>query len=74
MPTPMSDDDEQNDNDNDQDLGQDDAIELLSDDHIEVQQLFLDHDSLVDDMANAAERESLASEICALLTTHAPIE
>ena len=72
MPTPMSDDDEQN--DNDQDLGQDDAIELLSDDHIEVQQLFLDYDSLVDDMADAAERESLAREICALLTIHAQIE
>jgi len=72
MPTSISDDDEQN--DDDQDLGQDDAIEMLSDVYVEVQQIFVDHDSLVDDMANAAERESLASEICALLTTHAPIE
>jgi len=72
MATSISDDDEQN--DDDQDLGPDDAIELLSDDPIEVQQLFLDYDSLVDDMANAAERESLAREICALLTTHTQIE
>jgi len=72
MATSISDDDEQN--DDDQDLGPDDAIELLSDDPIEVQQLFLDYDSLVDDMANAAERESLAREICALLTAHTQIE
>ena len=72
MPTLVYDDDQQP--DDDQDPGADDAIELLSDDHIEVQQLFQEYDNLVDAKAEAADRESLARRICALLTVHTQIE
>ena len=72
MPTPILDDDEHF--DDDADPGQDDAIELLSDDHIAVQQLFQEFDSLVEDKADASERESLARQICALLSIHTQIE
>jgi len=72
MATPFSDDDEQD--SEDQDFDQADAIDLLSDDHMEVQQLFQDYETLVDEKADAAERETLAREICALLTIHTQIE
>jgi len=72
MPTLVYDDDQQP--DDDQDPGADDAMELLSDDHIEVQQLFQEYDNLVDAKAEAADRESLARRICALLTVHTQIE
>ena len=72
MPTLVYDDDQQL--DDDQDPGADDAIELLSDDHIEVQQLFQEYDNLVAAKAEAPERESLARQICTLLTIHTQIE
>jgi len=72
MPTPVDDDDHAIDDDQDPDA--EDAIELLSDDHVEMQELFQEYDSLVDAKAEASERESLALQICTLLTIHTQIE
>ena len=72
MPLSLFDDDRPL--DDDKDPGEDDAIELLSEDHIELQQLFQDYEDLMDDKADGAERESLARQICGLLSVHTQIE
>ncbi len=72
MPTPLYGDEPKF--DDDQDPVEDDAIELLTDDHDTVKQLFDDYDCLVDSQAGANEREAVARHICTLLTVHATIE
>lgn len=51
-----------------------DAIKLLKDDHDEVKALFKQYQKLVDDEADASERQPLAEQICELLTAHTEIE
>ena len=51
-----------------------DAIALLSADHAEVERLFGRYEQLAEDDADADERETLARQICGLLTVHAAIE
>ena len=60
--------------DDDLDVAAPDAIDLLQADHDEVQQLFEDYESLLDDEAPEAKREELAWQICALLNAHATLE
>lgn len=72
MPATVSDDDLQF--DDDLESSDVNAIELLTDDHLEVERLFQDYDNLVEDSAEASERQSLARQICALLSVHAQIE
>ena len=60
--------------DDDLDAAAPDAIDLLQADHDEVQQLFEDYETLLDDEASESEREELAWQICALLTVHATLE
>ncbi|HVE89757.1 MAG TPA: hemerythrin domain-containing protein [Burkholderiaceae bacterium] len=49
-----------------------DAIELLQEDHREVEALFNEYEQLASDDVDA--KESLAAEICEKLTVHAQIE
>jgi len=52
-----------------------DAIQLLTNDHKEVKQLFKAYEKLAKDEESAAEdKQQLAEEICGLLTVHATIE
>jgi hemerythrin superfamily protein len=53
--------------------GGEDAIELLKTDHKKVKKLFKDFEKLKED-GDAAEKESLAAEICTELTLHTEIE
>ncbi|MCY7314384.1 MAG: hemerythrin domain-containing protein [Rubrivivax sp.] len=62
------------DDDEAMEAGTTDALDLLQADHDEVQQLFEDYESLLDDEAPEADREALARQICALLTVHATLE
>jgi len=50
------------------------ATELLVADHRDVHALFAKYRSVVEGVADAAERRPLAEEICTLLTVHAAIE
>ena len=51
-----------------------DAIALLMNDHQEVKQLFERYEELVESGADDDEKQSLADEICTMLTVHATIE
>ena len=51
-----------------------DAVDLLVDDHLEVDARFKRYERLADKHAAAAERKALASEICAMLKAHTAIE
>ena len=51
-----------------------DAIQLLTEDHKEVKKLFKAYEKLVKDEAEGSERQSLAEQICKMLTVHATIE
>lgn len=51
-----------------------DAIKVLTQDHREVKLLFQEYEELVEQEADAEERQSLALHICALLSVHAQIE
>lgn len=50
------------------------AIELLTDDHKEVKKLFTAYDKLVKDEASSKEKQTLAHQICTMLTVHTTIE
>ena len=50
------------------------AVRLLTADHREVKQLFQHYQELVDHEAANDEKQSVAEQICALLTLHAQIE
>lgn len=50
------------------------AIELLITDHESVRRLFDEYEELVDDEAEAEDRQALAEEICAMLTVHSMLE
>ncbi len=54
--------------------GPKDAVQLLTADHKEVKGLFTRYQKLVDDEAGAEERQTLAEQICEMLTVHATIE
>jgi hemerythrin superfamily protein len=47
---------------------------LLTRDHDEVKKLFRDYEKLADKEADAGERQSLAEQICTMLTAHTTIE
>ena len=51
-----------------------DAVDLLTDDHLEVSALFKKYEKLADKEASADERKTLAQNICAMLKTHTTIE
>jgi hemerythrin-like domain-containing protein len=51
-----------------------DAIELLESDHREVQALFNEYESLVDSEGDDEDKQTLAEQICTLLTVHTTIE
>ena len=51
-----------------------DAIQLLSADHKEIDQLFKEYEKLCEDAADDGEKALLAGQICALLTVHATVE
>ena len=51
-----------------------DALQLLTNDHAEVSQLFRKYDKLADANADASDRQAHAEQICTLLTVHAAIE
>ena len=51
-----------------------DAVKLLTADHKEVKALFKDYDKLAESGAKAQERETLARQICLMLTVHATTE
>ncbi len=51
-----------------------DAIELLKNDHQEVDALFKRYQELADSQADDDDRRSLAEQICTALTVHATIE
>jgi hemerythrin-like domain-containing protein len=51
-----------------------DAVDLLTDDHLEVSALFKKYDKLASKDAPAADRRSLAQTICAMLKVHTQIE
>ncbi len=51
-----------------------DAIELLMEDHRNVEKLFKEYEKLVKDDGSYSEKEALATTICAELTVHAQIE
>lgn len=52
----------------------DDAIDLLVNDHDEILDLFARFDELSDDDAPSDARQSLAEELCSLLVVHATIK
>jgi len=54
--------------------GKSDAITLLKADHAEVKRHFIAYEKLVDNDADAEEREEMAQQICLLLTVHATLE
>jgi hemerythrin superfamily protein len=51
-----------------------DPIELLKEDHRNVEKLFKEYEKLVEDDGSYNEKEALAATICAALTVHAQIE
>ena len=51
-----------------------DAIALLKADHKEVNGLFKEYEKMADAEADAEERQTLAEQICDMLTVHATIE
>jgi len=51
-----------------------DAIELLMQDHRNVEKLFKQYEKLVEEEGSYNEREALAATICAELTVHAQVE
>ena len=51
-----------------------DAVDLLTDDHLRVSALFKQFEKLAKKEAPAAERQSLAQAICAMLKVHTTIE
>ena len=51
-----------------------DAIKLLMDDHKQVKALFQKYSKLIENHADDDERQSLAEQICLMLTVHATIE
>jgi hemerythrin superfamily protein len=51
-----------------------DAITLLTTDHEEVKELFEQYQALVDEDADDEDKQSLAEQICTMLTVHATIE
>ena len=51
-----------------------DAIDLLTDDHLEVSALFKRYEKLANKEAPAAERRELAQSICGMLKAHTQIE
>ena len=51
-----------------------DAVDLLTDDHLRVSALFKQFEKLAKKEAPAAERQSLAQAICAMLKAHTTIE
>jgi hemerythrin superfamily protein len=51
-----------------------DAIKLLTTDHREVKVLFQQYQALVDHEAEDDEKQSIAQQICLMLTVHAQIE
>ena len=59
----------------DTDTLQTDAISLLTNDHAEVNELFEQYKALAEDEGSmTTEKQSLAEEICTMLTVHAAIE
>jgi len=51
-----------------------DAVDLLTDDHLEVSALFKRYEKLADKQAGADERRALAQQICEMLKAHTQIE
>jgi hypothetical protein len=51
-----------------------DAVDLLTDDHLQVSALFKRYEKLAAKRAPAADRQELAQTLCALLKTHTTIE
>jgi hemerythrin-like domain-containing protein len=51
-----------------------DAVDLLTDDHLEVSALFKKYEKLASKEAPVAERQALAQTICEMLKTHTAIE
>ena len=51
-----------------------DAVDLLTDDHLEVSALFKRYEKLADKEAGADERRALAQQICEMLKAHTQIE
>jgi len=51
-----------------------DAVDLLTDDHLEVGALFKQYDKLAKKEAPAEQRRTLAQTICGMLTAHTTIE
>jgi hypothetical protein len=51
-----------------------DATALLERDHAEVKKLFKQYEKLADAEADGGERQTLAQQICMMLTVHATIE
>ena len=51
-----------------------DAVDLLTDDHLEVSALFKKYEKLAAKEASADERQALAQTVCAMLKTHTTIE
>ncbi|MEO6744818.1 MAG: hemerythrin domain-containing protein [Caldimonas sp.] len=59
----------------DTDSSQTDAITLLTNDHAEVNELFEQYKALAEDAGSmTTDKQSLAEEICTMLTVHAAIE
>ncbi|MEO6364016.1 MAG: hemerythrin domain-containing protein [Caldimonas sp.] len=51
-----------------------DAVDLLTDDHLEVSKLFKQYERMATKSAPAAERQQLAQTICAMLKAHTTLE
>lgn len=51
-----------------------DAIQLLTSDHKEVKKLFKAYDQLVEADGDSDEKQTLARQICTMLTAHATVE
>ena len=51
-----------------------DAIDLLTTDHKEVKTLFKQYDKLVESDGSEEEKQTLAGQICQMLTVHATLE
>jgi hemerythrin superfamily protein len=51
-----------------------DAVKLLTSEHEEVKEMFKDYQKLVDQNAAESDKETLARQICLMLTVHATTE
>jgi hemerythrin superfamily protein len=71
---PFESQDEDSDESEDEDLVEQDAVSLLSSDHLEVKQMFEEYRQLVESNAGEDRRAELAAQICSALTVHAEIE